>query len=243
MDREERSARWALMVNRLEAAMPSLDGLQAVELGSGRGDLSVLLARRGVRVTLIDASRAALDQARHRFHRLGLSARFEPGDMFAPPEPWRGRFDIVLSSGVIEHFRSKERTLAIQAHYNLLRRGGVAIISVPHARCVPYRLWKRYLELRGWWAFGMELPYTKRELLSRAETAGFVGCEAHGLGFLQSIGGHWWRLLLKRRPHWSDRPCRLDSWMGFTLVLFARRGETAGAHDRPRSDGRGAPTD
>jgi hypothetical protein len=53
---------------------------------------------------------------------------------------------------------------------------------------------------------------------------GFTRTEAHCVGFLQSVGGHWWRSWVGHRPGWADRPSWLDSALGFTLVLFASRG-------------------
>ena len=233
--REYRSPRWVLVVDRLESAFGSIRGLQTIELGSGRGDISALLAERGAEVTLFDQSVAALDQARRRFDRLGLRARYDCGDVLQALDPWRGRYDVALSLGVIEHFRGDERTRVIRAHYDVLKEGGMAIISVPNAWCLPYRLWKLYLELRRWWPYGMELPYGKRELLRRAKAAGFTQTEAVSVGFWQSLGDHWGRMLGARRPDWGTRKSALDRWMGFVLLFFGRRG---GAPTAVRGEGR-----
>lgn len=218
--RERGSKRWALIVERLEATFGSIRGLSAVELGSGRGDLSALLAERGAEVTLVDSCAQALDQARTRFDRLGFTARFEEADFLDPAFARRRRYDISLSSGVIEHFIGDERTRSIRAHQVVLKDHGMAIISVPHAHCPPYRLWKRYLELRGWWPYGVEIPYARRELVRRAREAGFASTEARCTGLLQSIGTHWVQRLFGVRPAWTDGACALDSLMGSTLILF-----------------------
>ena len=221
--RERRGPRWAMIAERLEATFETIEGLRTIELGSGRGDLSVLLAQRGARVTLLDASNAALEQAGHRFDRLGLTARLEQGDMFATADAWRDRFDVALSSGVVEHFKGGERTRAIRAHRAVMRPGGLAVISVPHAWCVPYRLWKLYLDLLRRYPYGMEIPYTRREIVSRARRAGFERVETHGLAFWQSVGGHWYKTLLGRRAVWADAPSRLDDMMGLVLLMFGWR--------------------
>lgn len=225
--RERRSPRWSFIVDRLERTFGAIAGLNTVELGSGRGDLSVLLAQRGARVTLLDASDEALDQARRRFDRLGLSARFARADLLSTPDAWRGRFDVAVSSGVIEHFRNVDRTRALRAHWEVLREGGAAIVSVPNAWCPPYRLWKFYLQLRGWWPYGLELPYSRRELTRRARDVGFGRLEARCVGFWQSVGDHWGRSLLGRGPDWVDRPSLLDKTMGMSVLFFGRRGHAA----------------
>ncbi len=220
--RERAGPRFNEMVAKLTARFGAVEGLRTIELGSGRGDLSILLAELGARVTLVDTSLRALDQARARFDRLGLSAELCEADLFDVPAAVKNS-EVAISSGVIEHFRGDDRTQAIRAHYQVLGPGGMTVISVPHARCVPSRIWKKYLELRGWWPYGMEIPYRKRELAGRAEAAGFLQTEVRCTGFLQSLGGQCIQPLWGRRPGWSDRTSWLDSALGLTLTLYARR--------------------
>ena len=225
LSRERSSKRWSLIVERIVRAFGSIRGLTTVELGSGRGDLSALLAERGATVTLVDSCETALDQARVRFDRLGLSATYRRADFLDAAFADGQRHDVSLSSGVIEHFKNEDRTRTVRAHFDVLAPGGMTVISVPHAHCPTYRLWKLYLELRGWWPYGMEIPYTKRELDRRTRDAGFARVEAHCTGLLQSIGTHWFQRVLGRRPGWTDRTCPLDSMLGFTLLVFGWRGD------------------
>ena len=222
--RERRTLRWATIQDRLVSNFGSLRGLRTIELGSGRGDLSVLLAQAGADVTLLDSSRRALDQAQKRFGRLGCSACFERGDLFAPPAHLLGSFDVALSSGVIEHFEHDVRTQAFRAHADVLNHRGLGIISVPNAWCPSYRLWKFYLELRGWWPYGIEIPYSRREMFRRARVGGFTRIEVAGAGFWQSVGDHLGRGLLGRGPDWAAWSSRLDRVMGMSLILLGRRG-------------------
>jgi len=220
--RERQSQRWRLIVDHLQMTFGSLAHLRTIELGSGRGDLSLLLAERGAQVTLLDQNRSVLEQARRRFSRLGLPLALEQGDMFSLDALLRESFDVALSSGVIEHFRGSVRTEALRVHGNVLRPGGMAIVSVPQVWCVPYRLWKLYLELRSQWPYGVEVPYSQRELSRRAGQAGLVPLTIRGLEFRRG-----WEQL--RRALWKTpmeinvAASRLDSWMGLALVLIARR--------------------
>lgn len=230
LERERRSLRWARIVSHLEATFGSIEKLRTLELGSGRGDLSALLAERGAVVTLLDSSERALSQARQRFERRGLPGRYESADMLGALDAFRERFDVALSSGVIEHFAGEERTCAIRAHYEVLRPGGLAIISVPNAWCLPYRVRKLYLELRGWWPYGRELPYTRREIIRRASEAGFARAEATAMRFSRSLAPR--RVVDGDRPespvacdmlHAANRTFRLHSAFGFVLLLFGWR--------------------
>ncbi len=234
LDRERRGPRWACIVEKLVTSFGSIQGLRTVELGSGRGDLSALLAERGAQVTLVDSSEKVLAQAQHRFDRLGIGARFVRDDFFNKSGSWRKSFDVALSSGVIEHFRGENRTKVVRVHHDALSANGMAIISVPHAWCLPYRAWKFYLERRGWWPYGMELPYSKRELMRRMRLAGFEQTEGRCMGWWQSIGDHWLNMWFGQRPDWSRRRSMLDGMMGLNLLAFGSRGDESDCtHPRP----------
>lgn len=225
--RERCGPRWRWMKESLRGAFGGIKGLRTIELGSGRGDLSVLLAEEGAEVTLLDANDSALSSATQRFIRLGLHGSYVRSDLRDAALLEVAPFDVALSIGVIEHFSGSARTDVLRAHHDVLRPGGLAIISVPYAWCVPYRIWKAYLEVRGWWPYGLEIPYSRRELAHRARAARFTSVEMYCFGFRQSLGVHWVKRLTGRRPDWSERPSVLDAVQGLSLVMIARRGESS----------------
>lgn len=220
LDREQRGPRWRRFAAYLVMRHTAIAGLNTVELGAGRGDLSVLLARAGARVTLVDYCDAALERARERFSRLGLNAEFVRADLLTDVANLAGRFDAAVSVGVVEHFRGRERTRAITAHARVLRAGGTAMISVPNAWCLPYRTWKAYLQIRRWWPYGVEIPYTRRELRRRACAAGLVPARMFADGWRRSICAHWGRGIFHRSWSGAQRSSWLDRW-GYDLVLIA----------------------
>lgn len=236
LQREEDSPRWQLIERELKLRFGSLHGLKTIELGAGRGDLSVLLARRGADVALLDYTEEALTQAKHRFDRLRLNAYLVRDDFMNPQESWRNRFDLVLSSGVIEHFVAARRDDALRAHMNALTPGGLAFVSVPHAACWPYRAWKLYLESRGWWPYGQEIPYSRAEMVRRAERVGFVDVDTYCTGFWQSVADHWLRGVFKRDVDWTQCRSRFDEKMGLNLLMIARKpvGDTRARRLVPR---------
>lgn len=223
LSRERLHPRWSWITNLLRAQLGDLRGLKTIELGSGRGDWSALLAQVGAEVTLLDSNHLALGQAERRFRRIGLSARYVRGDLFELSEELSGRFDVALSSGVIEHFQGRERSESIRAHLAAVRPGGIVVISVPHAWSPSYRMWKGYLELRGWWPYGYEQPYTVRELRQRARSSGLSQPQFHCFGFWQSVGDHLGKGLIGRGAEWSQVRSRLDAWGGSMLVMVAQR--------------------
>ena len=219
--REARGRRWRRIEATLNETFGRIEGLRTLELGAGRGDLSLLLAARGAKVTVLDRSPGALKRARERFERWDLPAEYVRGDLFDAVNPGGSGYDVVLSLGVVEHFRGADRKAAIRAHRLVLRPGGMAVICVPHAACPPYRMWKAYLELRGRWPYGLEIPYSKREMARLAKASGFSLWRLTCDGFLQSAGDHLLRRFLKHRPGWVDSPCFLDNALGGALTLLA----------------------
>jgi len=97
----------------------SFKGKRVLELGSGLGRLSYLMLSGGAsHVTLVDSSRRAVEISRGLFSDIdkGRYSIIE-GDLFSfdPKE----KFDIVFSSGVIEHFKGDDRRRIVSRHIGL----------------------------------------------------------------------------------------------------------------------------
>ncbi len=229
LERERNGERWAFAKQVLISQFGTLEGLRCVELGAGRGDFSALLAADGADVTLVDYSERAMEQAKSRFDRLRLQGRFVLRDVFElgldkTDSGMTNAFDVSVSLGVIEHFRGRRRTEIVAAHARVLRPGGMTVISVPHAHCPPYRLWKMALEMRGWWPYGLEIPYSHRELSQRIERVGLSPVASHCCGLWRSVGDHVLGGLFRIRCGDLDRPSILDDWFGSMLTLYAMNG-------------------
>jgi putative flippase GtrA len=81
--------------------------------------------------------------------------------------------DLVFSVGLIEHFDPEETRRAVQAHFDVLRPGGIAIISFPTPTLL-YRITRRLIELVGLWKFHDERPLTLHEVTASVEEYGDV---------------------------------------------------------------------
>lgn len=237
--REERSLRW----RRIERAIhghfatreSGVSGLRAIEIGAGVGTCSALLARRGARVTILDYSAGALGRSREFYASEGLNAEFIEQNALALPESLLGRFDIAMSFGLTEHFTGSSRTAINKAHFDLIRPGGMAIISVPNALNPPYRMYKFIAELTGKWMFGEEYPYTRMELVRLCREFGVEDYQFIGNSFLGSfhylnpirISGKLRRILRigDLKPPECEIASPLDSWLADALALVAMKPE------------------
>ena len=79
-----------------------VEGRTVLDVGTGTGRAAIGLARRGARVTGLDASAEMLRVARARASEAGLEAAFEVGDAHRLAHPDRG-FDCAVSLRVLMH--------------------------------------------------------------------------------------------------------------------------------------------
>jgi len=187
---EERTPRWRAQERLVRERFGGFDGLNAVEVGSGRGLNGLLYAVRGAEVTLVDSSRLALEQAAELFAAFGAEPRTVEADLFALPAGLKGRFEVAMSFGVCEHFLQERRLAAIKAHLELVRPGGLALLGVPNRHAPAYRLWLATLKRRGTWPLGTEEPFSSTELVALARAAGGEPLEPVYGSFVASLVDH-----------------------------------------------------
>jgi SAM-dependent methyltransferase len=102
-------------------------GRDILEIGSGRGETVVELARCGGIVTGVDLSDVAAQNARSRAMELGIEARFLAMDAEATEFP-DDSFDIVCGGAILHHLDVEK---AYREIARLLRPGGYAIFLEP----------------------------------------------------------------------------------------------------------------
>jgi 2-polyprenyl-3-methyl-5-hydroxy-6-metoxy-1,4-benzoquinol methylase len=109
----------------IERMVGEARGLELAEVGSGGGH--VLRMFPHARITAIDVSDVFLDTARKNL--AGYHARFLKGEVDKLDLPAES-FDRIICTEVLEHTRDPDSILAAIAR--LLRRDGVAVITVPN---------------------------------------------------------------------------------------------------------------
>ena len=105
-------------------------GVRYIEIGCAPGKMLAWVA--GVlkaRVTGLDYSEPGIAKCRELFDALGLNVDLHLQDIFKHQLP-PATFDVVTSFGIIEHFDDPRPV--VQKHLDLLKPGGVALITVPN---------------------------------------------------------------------------------------------------------------
>jgi len=177
-----------------------------LEIGCGPASLVArAVLEFGCRGVASDIDPVALDYAGQLAHIVGATISRIRADGFNLPFD-EGTFDVVLSSGVIEHFSKQETGRMVSEHARVCRRGGHVIIAVPNLLNLPLT----YHKLRTGTHYHAypERSYTIWGLASLMRR---YGLRPFGYsGFAPTIGLEWfihrslrWRWIDRHAPNWS----------------------------------------
>ncbi|MFO7735496.1 MAG: class I SAM-dependent methyltransferase, partial [bacterium] len=104
---------------------------KSLEVGCGRGNLSLYFAHNGWETTLLDNSSKTLRVAEENFKSCDFKGQFVKGD--ANRLPFEDKtFDTTFSVGLFEHFRDAEK--AVREQFRVLKKNGVFIGYVVPSR-------------------------------------------------------------------------------------------------------------
>ena len=167
------------------------EGDSVLDLGSGRGEHSAILSRRGRNSALLDWSLHNVRFSEELFRKMGISGMFCQADI-TKPLPFKDQsFDVVFSCGVFEYFSDDQIRSILREAFRISKKR--IIIMVPNAWSLAYRIGKWHMERNAKWSWGGEVPsYT---LKSHFRSAGkmrlseFSVAAKHSLAFLTMKGG------------------------------------------------------
>jgi 2-polyprenyl-3-methyl-5-hydroxy-6-metoxy-1,4-benzoquinol methylase len=114
----------------LELVSP-LPGKDLLELGFGRGELSVWLAQQGARVTAVDLGQELVSAAAALAKLNGVSCDFRQGNVSElrgiPPD----QFDVVAGIAILHHLPQSEVRRSLSECHRVLKPGGLAVFAEP----------------------------------------------------------------------------------------------------------------
>ena len=106
-------------------------GKKLLEIGCGNSVyLSYFAKRFGFHSEGIDYSEYGCRQTRRILERDGVNGSIHHGDLFNPPAELIGRFDVVCSFGVVEHFQDTVEVISKISAF--LKPGGIMITTIPN---------------------------------------------------------------------------------------------------------------
>lgn len=137
-------------MEQIDALVRDKNYQTSLELGAGRGTISLYLKKRfGIKTTLNDISEQAMQLAKANFQFYNESANFDVADASNLPYP-DNSFDIVTSIGLLEHLENYEPIL--KEAYRVLKPNGVMVqINIPKKFSIQYinTLYRIILEVFG----------------------------------------------------------------------------------------------
>ncbi len=162
-----------------ERLLPAdLTGKTVMDVGGGAGMMTVTCARKGARVTLLDAEASALNTARHFARREGVEERVSAvhSDRI-PEEVLRQRFDIIIAKDIVEHIPDDQTFIKQLAQCQ--KPGGLLLLSTQNSRSLTYLIEGSYNKYRlnnpdwcGWDTTHLRF-YTAGSLRTLLENAGY----------------------------------------------------------------------
>ncbi len=221
--REENSIRWHRISKEVVKKFKDFRNLKVIEIGAGSGTNALLFAKYGARITILDYSKNAISKSKKFFKENNCEAEFILADALNLPQKLKGKYDVVMSFGLAEHFKGRERLQIIRSHFDLLNKKGLVLISVPNKSNPPYRIHKLVAETAGTWKFGEEFPFSRGEFLKigkslKVNKMRFIGDSFYSsFRFINPLK----LLRKKKRRIKKEKGSFLDSYLGYSLVFIA----------------------
>ena len=187
VERDSNGVRGTKIQDYIRTHVGDISQLKTIEVGSGLGVFSFILARLGAEVTLLDYSEQALSLAEECFQKNGLKAKFITMDALALDSSLHGKYDVAMSFGTVEHFRYPQRLQMIETHVNCVRNGGAIVISAPNKAFFPHEILKAYLQRRNKWELGYEGAFNRSEFVKLARQLQLSNSKVIGSAFLKDF--------------------------------------------------------
>jgi SAM-dependent methyltransferase len=198
---------------------PAATAPAVLELGCGASRwLPYLALQHGCRVTGLDYEPAAAELARANLRGAGVEGEVLCRDAFVARgnEDLAGRFDLVYSGGVLEHFADVVSCLAAIRRY--LRPGGVILTIVPNLQGINWAL-QRLGDLN---VLQTHVIYNAARLRRRHEEAGFQTLAWGYAGFYNGFVS----ATSSRTPPWRRRVhralCRSSNLAAYGWLRLTR---------------------
>jgi len=179
---------FAAFYDRAFSLLNGTRGKRLLEIGAGdSGWLPYFVKRWGFDVSGLDYSPVGCERAAALAQKAGVNVTMILADMFDPPAEILGTFDVVTSTGVIEHYENTADVLRALAR--LLRPGGALVTTIPNIPGLVGWLFRRFNRP----VYDIHVPLDVASLRAAHEQAGLelISCDylmSINLGVLNLVG-------------------------------------------------------
>ncbi|MBU1194136.1 MAG: class I SAM-dependent methyltransferase [Proteobacteria bacterium] len=159
------------LVGAIKKHFGSTQGMSLTEIGGANSAFLELLLQelKPSEYAIIDSNATGLEKTRERIQPQDNVQLLQKDILTGAFD--RQTSDLVLSVGLIEHFDQKGTQKAIQAHFEILKPGGYAVITFPTPTFL-YRISRFISQKLGLWIFHDERPLMITEVLETAQNYG-----------------------------------------------------------------------
>lgn len=117
-------------VQSLLDSLPSLDGMNVLDFGSGQGWQSIAIARTGATVTGVDIGEDLVELARQVAELNKTECSFQLASVTDLPFE-DDTFDVVIGNAILHHLTEDQLAESIREAFRVLKPGGKAYVNEP----------------------------------------------------------------------------------------------------------------
>lgn len=117
--------------NFIERNIPVFKKMNILESGSGPAHDSLVFAEKGAKITAVDISKNAIENAKRIYSRLGYPIETFVADITRLPFE-NNSFDLVWNAGTLEHFEDAKLDKAFKEMVRVTKENGVLLVIVPN---------------------------------------------------------------------------------------------------------------
>lgn len=183
------------MADHYEHALDGVAGKRICELGAGSGFASLLLAKRGATITLVDFSPNSHAYAKELASYYSVPRErvaFQLQDMLSAAVP-TDRADVVWNCGVIEHYAWPDAVRMVRTMAAHAKPGGTVMVTLPNLLS-PELIYRMCAEGKG-----TEIFFSHRMLRRLMEEAGLQNVRVAPINYwVPSFLPHAWANRMRR---------------------------------------------
>jgi 2-polyprenyl-3-methyl-5-hydroxy-6-metoxy-1,4-benzoquinol methylase len=149
------------------SSLGPLEGKKVIDLGCGRGELAVFLAKRGAKVTAIDVGIHLIFAARALARVNNVDCNFSDGSITnLPLKP--NNYDIVIGLAILHHLSRSDVVKALEETHRVLKDDGVAVFYEPIENSKVFNF------VQNLFPVGKGTPYYRPSIVQRRSWAKYL---------------------------------------------------------------------